>query len=308
MHGLPHPEATTVKVHRQFLHADIVAEVGDHTVLLIEDKVYAGLHGDQLVRYRREIEKTFTGKRVLPVFLKTGDQSSYKEAEQAGYKLLLRHQIMELLHPFQDRVSNAIFQDFVANLELRETEIESFRSKPVSIWSGEWDPWIGFYKLLQRKLSPELEWDYVANASGGFLGAWWHSKEWTDQNGKSHHVYLQIEQGPLCFKIAVSEETTDRADLRQQWREQLLATANEIGVDIPRPARMRSGTYMTIGRIELKHWMVERADGSLEMSGTLMNLRKFASVLWSDERPIYNRRTVVGGSAPGQNVNCRPAA
>jgi hypothetical protein len=112
----------------------------------------------------------------------------------------------------------------------------------------------------------------------------------------------------LCFKIAVSEETTDRADLRQQWREQLLATANEIGVDIPRPARMRSGTYMTIGRIELKHWMVERADGSLEMSGTLMNLRKFASVLWSDERPIYNRRTVVGGSAPGQNVNCRPAA
>jgi hypothetical protein len=67
--------------------------------------------------------------------------------------------------------------------------------------------------------------------------------------------------------------------LREQWRKQLLIEANEIGVDIPRPARMRSGTYMTIGKVELKHWMVEGADGSLEMSETLVNLRKFAAVL-----------------------------
>ena len=150
LHNVPYGQSVGVTVHRQLLRADIVAEVGTEFVLLIEDKVHAGLHGDQLDRYVRDIAERFKGKRVLPVFLKTGDQSSYKDAEEAGYKLFVRHQLLELLRPWRDKVSNAIFSDFLKNLEWRESQIGSFSTKLVSDWTQEWDPWIGFYKRLQR--------------------------------------------------------------------------------------------------------------------------------------------------------------
>jgi hypothetical protein len=247
--------------------------------VLQDQNLAVARHGDQLIRYRRQIEEKFKGKRVLPIFLKTGDQSSYKDVEQAGYKLLLRAQFLGLLRPWRDRVSNAIFHDFLANLESRDTKIESYSTIPVSVWTGEWDPWIGFYKLLQREFSAELEWDYVPNASGGFLGAWWCFKDWADYEGKIHKVYLQIEQGPLCFKIAVSEEGADKADLRARWREQLATKAREIGIAIPQPPRMGSGWTMTVGRIELRDWMAEGSDRLLDVPRTLANLRDAASVL-----------------------------
>jgi hypothetical protein len=281
MHGQPHQEApTTVKAHRQLMRADVVAEVGGHTVILIEDKVHAGLHGDQLPRYRREMEERFPGKAVLPVFLKTGDQSSYREVEQAGYKLLLRDNILALLRPWKGRTSNSIFIDFLDNLEWLEAQVESYCTRPVSEWTGEWEPWIGFYKRLRRDLSDEIEWDYVPNASGGFLGLWWHSKNWTDRStGIVHKAYLQIEQGPLCFKIEANKEEVGRAELCARWRTQLAASAREMGTDVPRPARMRAGSSMTVGKIDLNHWMAQDSDGLLNVSGTLETLRQLGSVL-----------------------------
>ena len=100
----PQQQAPIVKVHRQLLRADIVAEVGDELVILIEDKIHAPLHGDQLVRYREEVQQRFKGKRILPVFLKTGDQCSYRDVENAGYQLLLRNQILALLRPWKQRI------------------------------------------------------------------------------------------------------------------------------------------------------------------------------------------------------------
>jgi len=134
LHGKAQRECVTVRVHRQLLRADIVAEVGSDTVLLIEDKVHAGLHGDQLERYRREMEKEFGGRELLPVFVKTGDQSSYEEAERSGYRLLLREHILDLLRPWRDRTSNAIFADFLANLESREALVKSYATTPVAQW------------------------------------------------------------------------------------------------------------------------------------------------------------------------------
>jgi hypothetical protein len=92
-------------------------------------------------------------------------------------------------------------------------------------------------------------------------------------------VYLQIEQGPLCFKIAVNQSEADRAALRARWHTQLTATAREMGIDVQRPARMRSGSYMTVGRIELKHWMARHSDGLLNLPGTIATLRDAALVL-----------------------------
>lgn len=282
LHGRAPLEAVAVRVHRQLLGADIVAEIGDGTVLLIEDKVHAGLHGDQLARYRREMEREFAGRDLLPVFLKTGDQSSYDEVEKAGYRLLLRDQMLDLLRPWRDRASNAILADFLASLERREAMVESYATKPVSQWTREWDPWIGFYKRLQRELLDDLEWDYVPNASGGFVGAWWHFTKWGAPDGSTREVYLQIEQGPLCFKIAASDEDADisrRAGLRDGWRGRILEKASEAGVAAARPARMGNGVWMTVAKVELRDWMAVRPDGLLDLPATLAKLRDAAAVV-----------------------------
>jgi hypothetical protein len=77
MHGVPQRNPPlTVQVHRQLMRADVVVDVGDHLVILIEDKVHAGLHGDQLSRYRLKKKEKFPEKHIVCIFLKTGDQSS----------------------------------------------------------------------------------------------------------------------------------------------------------------------------------------------------------------------------------------
>ncbi|HLI83124.1 MAG TPA: PD-(D/E)XK nuclease family protein [Bryobacteraceae bacterium] len=274
MWDVPQQQATVVKIHRQFMRADIVAEVGDGLVILIEDKVHAGVHGDQLERYLENMQRSFPGKRILPVLLKTGDQSSYRDVEKAGYRLLLRDRILALLRPWKQRISDRIFLDFLADLESREAQVESYATKPVSLWTGEWEPWIGFYRRLQQELSSDpIEWDYVANASGGFLGAWWHFRGWDDQT-----VYLQIEQGPLCFKIQI-QQVEGIAAFRERWRESLATAARDMGTDVPRPTRMGSGTCMTVGRIQLKEWMAQRQDGLLDLDHTLETLRRAGDLL-----------------------------
>ena len=279
MHDVQNSEPATVRVHRQLLRVDVVAEIGPDTVILIEDKIHAGLHGDQLVRYLQQLKEKFIGRRVLPVFLKTGDQSSYRDVEQAGYKILLRNDLLGLLRPRRDRISNSIFSDFLANLESREAEIESFATTPVSDWTSKWDPWIGFYKRLKHDV-PGLEWDYVPNANGGFLAAWWNIKDWMAPDSAIwSKVYIQIEQGPLCFKIAVGEDETDRGSVRSRWHTQLMRSAQNAEIVINRPSRMGSGATMTVGKIELNDWMARDPSGQMDLPQTIARLQAAAAVL-----------------------------
>jgi hypothetical protein len=168
-HNKPPVVAPDVKIYRQSERADIVAVVNEHFVLAIEDKIGAGVHGDQLNRYPDRMRKKFPNAEILPIFLKT-DQSNYHDVEEADYKLFLRSDIWAALRASANGVTNAIFLDFLKNLEKLESSITSYRTMPVPQWIEEWNAWIGFYGELQQRRT-DLQWDYVANPSGGFLGA-----------------------------------------------------------------------------------------------------------------------------------------
>lgn len=75
-----------------------------------------------------------------------------------------------------------------------DARVNSFRSLPEKEWG--WDAWQGFYKELESRVDID-SWSYIANPAGGFLGAWWHFVEEGDCT-----MYLQFEQGKLCFKIS----------------------------------------------------------------------------------------------------------
>lgn len=270
-HGLAIAERTRVIVHRQYNYVDILIEVGDDLVLLIEDKIHAGIHGDQLTRYKDQVAEAFPGRRIAPVFLKTGDQARYDKVDQAGFKRVGRDKLLGFLRSACTTSDHPILHDFVAVLEEMETAVQSFRSLPPAAWKGS-SPWIGLYTCLQAEFD-DLDWDYVANPSGGFLAAWWHGRPWTNpETGRAHTVYLQIEQGPVCFKIAV-EDGADKVGPRDAWRSTLTLTATRSGQIIRPPRRIASGTWMTVARLEQADWMKVDTDGVLDFAATVSCLR-----------------------------------
>jgi hypothetical protein len=276
-------DATVVEIRQQYARADIVVIVDNRLVLLLEDKVQAGEHGDQLRRYKAAVEAAFPHCRVLPTFIKTGDQSGYREIQAAGYALFLRPDLLQALRGGRARgVTNAIFLDFLDYLEQREEQINAFQTLPVSVWTQQWDPWTGFYQELGRH-KPDLGWDYVSNRAGGFLGAWWHPRDWV-----GHSVYLQIEQGNLCFKIDV-RDAADPTSSRDQWFTQLMDTAARIpGLSLQRPRRFGTGVTMTVAIVEQSGWLAEAEDGKLDWAATLRNLELAEHLV--DEAVSFNQR------------------
>jgi hypothetical protein len=223
--------------------------------------------------------------RPPSTFVKTGDQSGYEEVNAAGYQLFLRQDLLEVLRAERhEGLKNEIFIDFLEQLERIEADVRSYAIQPVSDWS--WEAWKGFYKQLQHELA-DLGWDYVANPSGGFLGAWWHCGEW-----QRSEVFLQIEQGPLCFKISVPDKS-QASDMRDGWHEKIMESARGLAQSLPlqRPKRFGRGWVMTAAVVERAAWMVETSNGLLDMVGTLKNLRVASQVLdaaqLSTKEPVY---------------------
>ena len=266
-HGETLSKTSVVEVHQQYHGADIVAVIDGRQVLLIEDKIHAGLHGEQLDRYRAILTETFPHCKILPSFIKTGDQSDYAKIKSAGYRIFLREDLLNVLRAERRAgVTNAIFLDFVEHLEELEALVQSYSNRPIDDWSRE--SWRAFYKHLQLEISG-LGWDYVSNPSGGFLGAWWYWKKWQDCD-----VYLQIERGLLCFKIGVPDKSRASV-MRDAWHKALMEAGKMLAqsLSLRRPKRFGSGWTMTVAVVEQSVWMVKTSNGLLDMVGTLNNLK-----------------------------------
>lgn len=266
----------TVVVHKQLASTDIVAEVGADRVLLIEDKTNASEHGDQLDRYIVAIQAHFPKCTILPIFCKTGDQSGYNKARAAGYALFLRQDFLRVLQEIKVSMPyNNIFNDFLALLESREKATQSY----LHIHIGEWSnfAWQGFFLNLQEAL-PGVEWGYVANARGGFMGAWWHFDMWSNWQ-----TYLQIEENVLVMKMACWETIYPapvRAAIRNRWFEALLVAGIGSHIEVRRPARRGNGASMTAAHIGTGNsWLQRGEDGRLDFEATVDFLREAMVVL-----------------------------
>jgi hypothetical protein len=265
--------SVSIKIHMQHHRADIVAEVGSNSIILIEDKVNANDRAVKLKTTLDLIRSAYPGRDICAIYLKTGDQSNYDEMHEAGFALCLRDQILKLLEPWNSEVSNIIFNDYISYILVLSKSVESYAHRNVDDWTQDWNPWIGFYKCLQRRMPYRVEWKYVHNQRGGFLGAWWLFQDWTDpETGRIHSVYLQIEHGPLCFKIEVAEGEPDRAGVRNRWHSILMKAASRSGFEIFRPAKMGNGTWMTVAILKKEKWIFKKNDELIDLEKTLSYL------------------------------------
>lgn len=268
------------EIHQQNLGIDVLARVRDEQmshVLLIEDKTYTDRHSGQLKRYYNQVVNGGSAlgnvdeSSVRPVFLKTGNQSRYKDGRiesESRYKVFGRKNFLDVLDRFPG--DHPIVTDFRDHLRRRETAFTECsdwgRNDDRSGWS--WEAWEGLYRCLEESL--DADWGYVSNRRGGFVGFWWHWKETT----AGDWFFLQLEIEPwdserqkLCFKVE-REDASD--DMRDEYHNAILATGAGAVV---RPARMRRGKTMTVGVWE-GDWLAFSADRRLDINGTVENLKK----------------------------------
>ena len=268
------------EIYQQNLGIDVLARVRDGQtshVLLIEDKIDAHQHSDQLRRYHQRVLSGDSAlndvqeSSVHPVFLKTGNQSLLKDRlveRESGYKVFGRRDFLDVL----DRYSgdHVIVTDFRERLRWLEGEFTGYRRWGRHDVRGEWSwpAWEGFFRCLEDRRD-DADWGYVPNRSRGFVGFWWH---WC-QTTAGDSLYLQFEIAPwnpdkqkLCFKVVRRDGADD--DLRDKYHKASLVAGDGAVV---RPARIRRARTMTLG-VWKGDWLAFGADGRLDIDRTVETL------------------------------------
>lgn len=271
-HGKQLPDIRApIKITRQHKGIDVLLVINDSVAVCIEDKVGRTEHSEQLQRYLAGLkEDGYSEDRIIPVYVQTGEQGSYRGVKAAGYGVMRRGELIALLRGYLDQGgSDSVARDFHDYLVAIDSRVEAFRTRPFSEW--DWYAWQGFYSEMQHHLG-DGEWGYVANPSGGFLGYWWH---W--HSGADSEQYLQIEQGSLCFKISV-DDAGKRADLRSKWLERVLEAGRNRKFAAVRPQRLGAGQTMTVALYD-GEFRMRNNQGCLDVDATVNVLRSAAEVL-----------------------------
>lgn len=255
---------------RQWENIDIWAEVNDNHLLIIEDKTGTKHHSEQLSRYRATAQKWCNehNAQLTCVYLKTQSESasSFKTAEKENYAVFKRSDFLRVLN--RHDVENDIYKDFRTHLQNLEDAENEFHSLACEKWVAT--QWVGLYQALED-LGTVESWGYVPNQTGGFWNAILGGASYGDMP-----VYLQIEQGQLCFKVGEVHE--DRANTRN-YLHSLLMENTQSDMPIQRPSRFGSGVYMTVAVTPMHQWIVSSESGHIDVNRTAERLNSYKSWL-----------------------------
>lgn len=268
-------EIEQVDVARQVDHVDVRAVINGHLPLVIENKVGTREHSDQLSRYHDVARGWGFTDEPLLVYVQTGYQDDYSSVEAAGYAVITRKDFFKLqASPTGQRAisENDIFREFAVHLQRLEHLARAHQVVPLAEWEHH-GAWFGFFEELQERLM-DGGFGHVPNPNGGFPGFWWGGPS---ERGDVH-PYLQLEGDKLCVKIS-----TDRTDpgfrrrARIEWSEHITNYAQARDIPLIRPARLRSGTHMTVAILK-GDYRATRADGSLSLTSTVEYLQQITHV------------------------------
>lgn len=247
-------EIKEVTIKKQDRHIDVLCMVNKDYPIVIEDKTDTSTHGNQLERYLETIlNRNILKENISLIYYKTGDQSDYNRELKAGYKPVNRKHVLRIIEKYLDG-SSEILQQYYEKIVNIEGAVKAYGIKKISEWKGV-EVWKGFYMALKEKI-PKIKWYPVNNPAGGFLNAFISGSNW-----KGNNVYLQIEQGKLCFKIEPPKsvnnvDVINLSLIRNQFCHFVINKAKELGLnEIKKPKRFGTGTVMTSAVIEKDLWL-----------------------------------------------------
>lgn len=270
-----------VEVKVQYNHIDVFAVINEKYIIVLEDKIHASQHSEQLSLYKEFAEefcKKNSIEQIICIYLKTGAQSqtSLREVLNDGFDVFNRQEFLSVLRPYAE-TENPIFHDYLALLEQREESYQRFEKTLIKEWQDE--DWIGFYQVLETRLWDKINhinWGYAANPMGGFQ---YFCFNWLNYL-KIHDVYLQIESNKkdLCFKVWVSDNEKNRSDVRNQLYELVIHKAEQHNLPIQKPVRFGSGKTMTFAVVKAEDWL-GNLDQTVNLEQVIKNLLKYADFM-----------------------------
>ena len=282
------PVVESIEVKTQVSHIDVAAHINKgrtgEFLLLIEDKVNAHEHSNQIERYIEVAMKHYPGVDIVPVFLKTGNSSRASLPRLAKCGRFMRGNFLCVLGDHSN-TGNAIVDNFHEHLDEIEKETNSFRTTPVGTWKNHWKRYEGLYMALERELEDRgVGWDYVANPAGGFLyftfGGW---------DLGTVTSYFQINSGfdgtRLTARLA---NWGGRVTSREMWKvfgeiEACTRTTNR-DLRAVKAGRFRGGQSAAVVEFRFANdssYVATMDDGLVDMAATVGRLRA-AQALWSE--------------------------
>jgi len=253
---------------RQKNKIDVWAEVNDEYFIIIEDKKGTKEHSDQLNKYKKYIEKTKKNCSIKPIYFKMQEQSNFNNVKEAGYYIFTREKMLSILSDYNG--INDILTDYIEYLNDLDNKINSFKTLPINNW--HWYSWIGFFSELQKTFN--ANWDYVPNASGGFIGFWWYHKNAKFENN-DFNFYLQLEYNKLVIKIKNNNKKS-RSDVRYKFRNILYPIAKNKNIELVNYGRV--GTWMGVAKLN-KDYRVVDSQNLIDLDKTIKELKKIEKLL-----------------------------
>jgi hypothetical protein len=284
-HKLAEKQVVNTFAERQWKNIDVSVEIefkdNSKLLLILENKIFAGEHSEQLLRYKENAQQWCEehGFELSCTFLKIGSETGkvLKEIESKGYKVITRKEIMVCINPYKE-IGHPLLSDYIDFLEGLQFRHEAYENIPPAQWDGI--AWVGFFQFIESKMEVNM-FHFVNNPAGGF---WNLSLNWNYWG--RYPVYMQIEQRKICFKIAVGEIETglEEAKARMNYVQdtvhaELISFAKEKGESrIERPAvYVRRGAYRTIAVIRQENWM-GADDQIINKESILLNLQWFTGL------------------------------
>lgn len=287
------PNVTSVRVETQVDRVDLLVRINDENVkglvLLVEDKLETHEHSEQIALYLETAKKRFPNRKIVPVYVKTGNASRWSLPWEKEYGQFLRGDLLDVLDRFPD-TGDTVVDNFHAHLQVWEDETNSYRHELFSKWNRR--AMEGFYSELQYRMRKEYKWDcgdwyYVNNPAGGFL-CFYFAENTIKRKPYETTIYLQIELGTdvnrLTVRLSEKRGPGIRAPLMYEVLELLKDSARPAdAIEVNKAGRFRGGGSGAVAEVRFgdgECYLARKDKGIIDMEGTMRRLdlaRQFVS-------------------------------
>lgn len=287
------PERVTgVEVETQDKRVDVRAriEAEDGKVfLIVEDKIHSGEHGRQIQRYVEEARKHYDDSEIVPVYVKTGNESPNHRDRNLSIKdcgIFFRDDLLAVLdeHP---GTGNRIVDDLRDHWRAFDDHTNRFRNTPPAEWS--WQQYEGYLLDLEKRLG-DVD-----------IHAWWHT-DTIRGDGTYLHLFCDAATRPDGTSTRIQIRTAHRGvnllsvqatrsdgkvpsdTLRRLFHEYQEMEPNLPGGRIHRSGkRFRSGFYPMFMKITFdeagEQYLATDANGKVDMDETVARIVRVGDFL-----------------------------
>jgi hypothetical protein len=214
-----------IDIKRQNEKIDFYVKINNTTIILFEDKTGTKPHDNQLIRYKKSIEKKYKDYQLVYVYLKSDIvwKSERKEIMDADYIIIdisgLVNIFLGLLDIFENKNSsdNDLFDDYFNYIVSKSKTYDSFRILPYSKWND--NAWLGFYAYLEH----EINTSGIGNWAGGLKT--WLTLAYLDKGYESEiddliEVCLTLDKNKIIID-ALDIETTKISEYQEYLQDKI---------------------------------------------------------------------------------------